>query len=273
MEHLTVVVPCKNEAFNIERTIDSIEAVRPSLDVEVDVLMIDDGSTDGTAEIMKKICAERPWCRMRVQVVNRGLGRTVLNSYHDIPEDHWVTVLPGDNELVFASIKNLLALRHENDLVLGYLQNPVIRTAVRRVASGLFSAVVRFVYGYPYRYLNGMKLYRAWIFKDLEVISTGHAFNAELLAKAILRKPDLRIAEAPFVARGRAGGKTKAFRPKSILIALRDVFWGYRSVCAYREKVIAEGADDSSPRARSNPARPISAPSSPAQAAPAQSKP
>jgi dolichol-phosphate mannosyltransferase len=257
MERLTVVVPCKNEAFNIERTIDSIEATIPSLDVEVDVLMIDDGSTDGTAEIMKKICAERPWCRMRVQEVNRGLGRTVLNSYHHIPEDHWVTVLPGDNELVFASIKNLLALRHENDLVLGYLQNPVIRTAVRRVASGLFSAVVRFVYGYPYRYLNGMKLYRAWIFKDLDVISTGHAFNAELLAKAILRKPDLRVAEAPFVARGRASGETKAFRPRAMAIALRDVFWGYRSVCAYREQVILESANEPSPRPRprqSNPA-------------------
>ncbi len=257
MEHLTVIVPCKNESSNLERTIASIDAMLPELDVEVDVLMVDDGSTDGTADLMKRICAERAYCRMRVHETNQGLGRTVLGSYHHIPEDHWVTVLPGDNELVFASIRNLLSLRHDHDLVLGYLQNPVIRTAVRRVASGLFSSVVRFIYGFPYRYLNGMKLYRAWIFKDIDVISTGHAFNAELLAKAILRNPDLRVGEAPFVARGRAAGETKAFRPKSVLIALRDVFWGYRSVCAYREEVIreslAEGPRGGVPHLRPKP--------------------
>lgn len=243
MDQLTVVVPCKNEALNIERAIESIERVIPDLDVDVHILMIDDGSSDGTAEVMNKICAERSNCRMLVQQINRGLGRTVLNSYHHIPEDHWVTVFPGDNELVFDSIKNHLAMRHDFDLVLGYLQNPVIRTVVRRVASTLFSTVVRFIYGYPYRYLNGTKLYRVGVFKDIEVISTGHAFNAELLAKAILRNPGLRVGEAPFIARGRAAGATKAFRPGSVLTALRDVFWGYKSVCEYREKAIIEQAD------------------------------
>ncbi len=245
MDQLTVVVPCKNEAGNIERAIDSIDRVAPRLDVDIQVLMIDDGSTDGTSTAMEKICEQRPYCRMLVQTTNRGLGRTVLNSYHHIPEDHWVTVFPGDNELVFDSIENLLAMRENHDLILGYLQNPIIRTVVRRTASSLFSTVVRFVYGYPYRYLNGMKLYRVSVFKDLDVISTGHAFNAELLAKAILRRPSLRVGEAPFVARGRATGATKAFRPASVLTAIRDVFWGYKSVCAYRERAILEQAEAS----------------------------
>ena len=251
MDQLTVIVPCKDESANLERAVDSIDAVIPRLDLEVNVLMVDDGSSDGTAHVMEKICAERPHCRMLVQEVNRGLGRTVLNAYHHIPEDHWVTVFPGDNELVFDSIENLLAMRHDYDLVLGYLQNPVIRTVVRRIASSLFSTVVRFVYGYPYRYLNGMKLYKVAVFKDIEVISTGHAFNAELLAKAILRNPHLRVGEAPFAARGRAAGETKAFRPFSVMTAVRDVFWGYKSVCDYREKAILEQAN-----AQAGPRRP-----------------
>ena len=255
MDHLTVIVPCKNEADNIERAIESIDGLIPSLDVEVHVLMVDDGSTDGTSAVMEKICEQRPHCRMLRQEINRGLGRTVLNSYHHIPEDHWVTVFPGDNELVFDSIRNLLAMRESHDLILGYLQNPVIRTVARRVASSLFSSVVRFVYGYPYRYLNGMKLYKAWIFKDIDVISTGHAFNAELLAKAILRNPHLRVGEAPFAARGRAAGETKAFRPTSILTAVRDVFWGYKSVCAYREKAILEQATSQLARPRPTPSQ------------------
>ncbi len=255
MEQLTVIVPCKDEAANLERAIESIDRIIPDLNVEVDVLMIDDGSTDGTAAVMEKICRERPHCRMLVQEVNRGLGRTVLGAYHHIPEDHWVTVFPGDNELVFDSIANLLAIRNDHDLVLGYLQNPVIRTVVRRVASSLFSAVVRFVYGYPYRYLNGMKLYKAGVFKGIDVLSTGHAFNAELLAKAILRDPALRVGEAPFIARGRAAGATKAFRPTSVLTAIRDVVCGYRSVCAYRERAIREQADGPLAKPRPSPSQ------------------
>jgi hypothetical protein len=83
-----------------------------------------------------------------------------------------------------------------------------------------------------------MKLYHVDCFRGIEVVSSGHAFNAELLAKAVLRNPRLRIGQAPFLARGRALGASKAFRPLGVLRALRDLVRGYRSVSAYRDRVI-----------------------------------
>ena len=241
---LTVIVPCYNEEQSIAQTVGSIVRVTPELDLKVELLLVDDGSSDRTAEEMEKLCEKFPFCRMKRNEKNLGLGRTVLSCYSQIPRQSWVTVIPGDNEFIFGSVKNLLAIRHDFDLILGYLQNTIIRNILRRMASDTFSAIVRFIYGYPYKYLNGMKLYRIAVFESIEVVSTGHAFNAELLAKAILRNPGLRVGEAPFLARGRSLGQTKAFRLSSIIRAVRDILVGYRSVSRYRDKIIQSSAED-----------------------------
>jgi len=233
-----VIVPCLDEEANLASTIADILAVAPDLPVDVDVLMIDDGSTDGTRALMERLCAEHPRLRMRVNPGNLGLGRSVMRAYEEIPEGTWVTVFPGDNEYVFASVANLLEARARYDIVLGYLQNPVIRPIMRRLASYAFTKVVSSLYGFSFRYLNGFKLYRVETVRGLDVVSGGHAYTAEILAKAVLRQPLLRIGEAPFAARGRAEGASKAFRPQSILRAVREVVAGFRSVQAYRDQLL-----------------------------------
>jgi glycosyltransferase involved in cell wall biosynthesis len=241
-ELLTVVVPCLNEAESVTSTVEEILELAPKLPLEVEVLMIDDGSTDETRSRMEALCARHPACRMMVNPRNLGPGRSVMRAYERIEPASWVSVVPGDGEFVFRSIQNLLALRHECDLILGYLQNSVIRSFFRRMASDAFTSVVNLLYGFGFRYLNGMKLYRLEAVRGIEVVSGGHAFNAELLAKATLRNPELRIGEAPFLARGRARGTSKALRPLSVVRAVGETLRGYRSVCRYRAEVIAQEA-------------------------------
>jgi len=236
-ERMTVIVPCLNEEDRLESTVREIERIAPSLDLAVDIMMIDDGSTDGTHAVMLRIAAPRGYRVMRNEK-NRGVGASLLAAYQMLDEDIWTTILPGDAEVDFSSIRNFVAMRHSYDVILGYLQNPVIRSAGRRVVSWAFTRTVSLIYGFPYRYLNGMKLFRISAFSGIDVESKGHAFNAELLAKAVLRNPHLRIGEAPFVARGRAEGISKAIRPVSIVQALYEVGAGWKSVVAYRHDAI-----------------------------------
>jgi glycosyltransferase involved in cell wall biosynthesis len=237
-ETLWVIIPSLNEAEGVGETVGDVLRHAPKLPVDVRVLMVDDGSTDGTAERMAEICAAHPECSMLSNPRNLGMGRSVLRAYDKIPDGSWVVVLPGDNELVFSSIENHLAIRDRHDLIFGYLQNAVIRTVSRRLASWAFTKTVNTLYGFTWRYLNGMKLYRVEVFRGLEIVSGGHAFMAEMVAKAQLRRPDLRIGEAPFMARGRARGGSKAIRPGAILQALRDVWRGFWSVARFREQVV-----------------------------------
>lgn len=238
VDALTVLVPCMNEAGNVARTVESVQKVFSKIDLSGHIELIDDGSTDGTVREMERLCATYGNVKMHVNPRNLGVGRTVLQAYERVPQGHWVTVAPGDNEIIFDSIRNHLAVRDQYDIVLGYLQNSVIRTIPRRLASEAFTRSVQVVYGYPYRYLNGLKLYRVEAFRGIDVVSGGHAFNAELIAKAVLRNPNLRIGEAPFLARGRAVGSSKAFRPGSVMRAVSELVRGYRSVSEYRERVV-----------------------------------
>jgi glycosyltransferase involved in cell wall biosynthesis len=241
-DRLTVIVPCLDEAGTVTRTVELIDAAAAALPVRTELLLVDDGSSDGTGDVLASLCARLPRCRMRSNPRNRGLGWTVLDCYGQIQAGSWVTVIPGDNEIIFDSISSLLAIRHDYDVILGYLGNPVIRTLPRRAGSAVFSVLVRALYGFPYRYLNGLKLYRVEAFAGIDVVSGGHAFNAELLAKAVLRNPFLRVGEAPFLARGRSFGRSKAFRPRSVLRAARELLAGYRSVSAYRRQIVTAQA-------------------------------
>lgn len=241
-EHLAVIIPCLNEEHAIGRTVQEVLTVAERLPMGVEILMIDDGSTDGTRSVMEQLCSAHPECSFLHHEKPRGVGFSVIEALGRLRPRSWVTGIPGDQEFEFDSILRFMEIRGQYDLILGYYANPVIRTAERRLASFCFMKTVSILYGFPYRYLNGMKLFRVECFQGLEVVSSGHAFNAELLAKAILRNPDLRIGEATFKARGRARGRSKAVRPGSIFKAVWEVYVGMRSVAEFRQRVIQEQA-------------------------------
>ena len=220
----------------VEEVLDHAEALPMSLEVVV----IDDGSTDGTRQVMQQLCAEDPRVRMIAHDENRGLGRCVTDAYETIEDGTWVTVFPGDSEFVFPeSIDNLLAAREGHDVVLGYLYNSVVRKLGRRVASEAFLKLTKTLYGFRWRALNGMKLYRVEAFKGIHVVSGGHAYVAELLAKAQLRRPELRITEAPFISRGRSMGNSHAIKPRSVLRAVHETYRGAQDVERYRGEMVA----------------------------------
>lgn len=240
-ELLTVMIPCLNEATTIGPTVEEVLGVAESLPMPVEILMIDDGSDDGTGAVMQSLVDADPRCRLISHQTRKGVGFSVIEALDQIREGSWVTGIPGDGEFRFQSILAFVEERHRYDLMLGYYGNPVIRTTDRRLASSSFNRLMQLLYGYSFRYLNGMKLYRLEVFKGIPVVSSGHAFMAELVAKAILRDPDLRVGEVPFHARGRSVGVSRAFEPKSILAAIRETHAGYRSVAQYRAKMISSG--------------------------------
>ena len=238
-ELLTVVVCCLNEEDNIRDTIESVTDLAPDLPLEVEVLMVDDGSTDRTQAMMEDLCEEHDRCRMLVNEQNRGLGASIVRAYDHIREGSWVTDLPGDNEFYFESIWNLLELRDQYDVILGYPANPVVRPLKRRVLSKAYLRLAQFLFGLEYRYLNGMQLYRLEAFKGLDIVNQGHGFTAELLSKAILRDPQLKVGECPFYLRGRKAGESKAFRPSEVTRAIRDMVRAFQSVSEARDRRFA----------------------------------
>jgi glycosyltransferase involved in cell wall biosynthesis len=237
-ERLVVVVPCYNEEANVEETFVDIAEEIPKIPMPTVIVFVDDGSTDRTKEKIEKLCKDHAFCHAIWHSENRGLGASILEGVAWARPEDWVTIMPGDNEFVFASVHQFIQARTRYDVVLGYYQNPIFRTMTRRLASEAFVKIVRLVYGFPFRYLNGFYFFRARCFQGLQIASSGHAFGPELIAKALLREPLLRVGERPFAARGRAIGESKAFRPRAVAHAVREFVVGVRSTSQYREELL-----------------------------------
>ena len=103
-ELLTVIIPCINEEESIALTVEDVLSYEEEIDVRLELLLIDDGSTDATLDIMRALAEEHSNVRVQVNERNLGVGRSVMNAYEQIDDASWITVVPGDNEFHFASI-------------------------------------------------------------------------------------------------------------------------------------------------------------------------
>ena len=78
---LSIVLPCHDEAENVERTIDEATAAGELVADAHEILVVDDGSTDATREIAEARAAEDPRVRVLVHEVNRGYGAALRTGF------------------------------------------------------------------------------------------------------------------------------------------------------------------------------------------------
>jgi dolichol-phosphate mannosyltransferase len=223
-------LPTYNEAENVGPITAAILAAAP-----VDVLVIDDGSPDGTGRLADEISAREP----RVQVLHRtkkeGLGKAYLAGFA------WALARPYDLVLEMDAdfshqpryLPAMLDRAREADLVLGSRYVPGGGTVNwglgRRLLSRGGSLYARTILGVPYRDLTGgFKCFRREVLEAIDLPSvacTGYAFQIELTYRAHRR--GFRVAEVPIVFEDRRVGKSKMSR-RIVLEAIRKV-WSIRA--------------------------------------------
>ncbi len=186
-QYCLVVVPTYNEAPNIERLVVEILAQRPQLDV----LVVDDNSPDGTGDLVAALAARTP----RVQVLRRA-GKLGLSSAHYLPA-------------------LLDAAERGADVVLGSRSVPGGRAEnwswVRKAISRGGNLYARAILGLPvHDCTGGFKCFRAAVLRqiDLDAIrSNGYAFQVEMNYRC--HQAAFRIREIPIVFPNRVAGQSK----------------------------------------------------------------
>jgi dolichol-phosphate mannosyltransferase len=205
-----IVLPTYNEAANVTSVIGAVRTALPA----AQVLVVDDDSPDGTADIAAAIDG--------VEVLRRrakeGLGAAYVAGFAHALDQGADTVfeMDADGSHDPADLPRLLAgVREGADLALGSryvagggVQNwPLVRRAVSRGGCLYARAVLRV----PVRDLTGgFKCFRASALEAIDyasVRSRGYAFQVELTYRALRR--GLRVAELPIVFREREHGRSK----------------------------------------------------------------
>ncbi len=199
---LSVIVPAWNEAGRIQECLAQLEGCLAHLHPEI--IVVDDGSTDGTPREAAAWMARHPGCDAQVvSIPHRGKGRAVYAGVHRSHGDH-VAYIDADLDIPAQEIDRLLRW-HEAaraDVVVGSKRlltwRELPRPLLRRAASISFSWLVGWLFHLPVRDTQtGVKLFPGpWLRRV-----AGHArvpgflFDVELLAAAA--DDGLRIAELP----------------------------------------------------------------------------
>jgi hypothetical protein len=203
---VAVVIPAFNEAGAIGGVLEAIPAQACGLDVET--VVVDDGSTDGTAEV-----AERHGAHVARMPRNSGQGAAFKASYRIGREfgARYLVTIDADGEWDPADIPTVLApvAAGEADLVLGsrVLGSAESEDAIRRAGVGVFAALVSAMTGTRVTDTSsGLRAMRAELTADVPLEQPQYQ-SAELLIGALCR--GYRVAERPTVQHRRAAGQTK----------------------------------------------------------------
>lgn len=208
-----VIVPTYDERENLPLLVEAIFEVVP----DVDVLVVDDASPDGTGELADALAARDA----RVHVLHRagklGLGTAYIAGFRWALERDYPAVFEMDADFSHQPryLPDLLRATEGADLVLGTRYIPGGGTEgwgpFRQVLSRGGNLYARIVLGMPFHDLTGgFKCFRreALLAIDLDrVRSTGYAFQIELTWR--VWKEGLRIVEVPIVFPDRTRGKSK----------------------------------------------------------------
>lgn len=213
-ERALVIVPTYNERENITRLIDAVLYQDPS----IDVLVIDDGSPDGTGQLIDEIAAINP----RVNVIHRpskmGLGTAYLAGFKWALQRSYAYILEMDADFSHdpAHLPQFLTSIQDADLVLGsrYREGrvTVVNWPVARLLLSYFANVyARIVTGLQlYDATGGFKCFRRSVLEAInldDVRSNGYAFQIEMSFRAWRR--GFRIVEIPIVFVDRTEGVSK----------------------------------------------------------------
>jgi len=202
---LSVVIPAYNEVQSLSTLVDEIVAVLdplPALDWEI--VLVDDGSTDGTTALMSRLAAERG--RMKAILLRTHFGKSaaMMAGFREAAGDIVITMdadLQDDPKEIPAFLGKI-----ENgfDMVSGWKRHRK-DPLEKRLASRFFNRVVRAVSGVAIHDNNcGFKAYRRWCIDALELRGNQYRFVA-----AILSWRGAKITEIPVAHRKRRFGASK----------------------------------------------------------------
>jgi glycosyltransferase involved in cell wall biosynthesis len=175
-----------NEEENIEHAISCAISALDLYGGDYEIIIVDDASTDGSPEMVRRLARDNPRIRMLRHEVNRKLGGSLKTGFAAVTRDLMVYMdadLPFDPHVIGPAIRALEITRA--DVIAGYRLDRTGEGLRRTIYSYLYNSLIGFLFGWPHRDINfSFKLMRREVLEAVELRSEGSLIDAEMIVKA-----------------------------------------------------------------------------------------
>jgi glycosyltransferase involved in cell wall biosynthesis len=203
---LTLVLPAFNEQPNIDDVLEQALTVLPDLVENFEVIVVDDGSTDGTSEaVMKQVDRHYPRVRLLRHRTNLGYGVALRSGFSHARYD-LMFYTDADRQFDLSELAFFLPMAESNDLVIGFR---VYRydTVLRSILSWIYNRMVGVLFRVKVRDVDcAYKLMTREVWEKITLESDDFFVDAEIVARA--RKWNFRIAQKGVRHYPRVAGET-----------------------------------------------------------------
>ena len=187
-----------------------------------EILIVDDGSTDGTGALADRLARECPQVRVVHHAANLGFTGAILSSYRN-GAGEWLFLCPADGQVDVADVRLFLERRAGVDVVIGHrLAKP--EPWHRRMNSKAFHLMTSALFGFRFREISTCKLYKVDWLRRLRIISKPGTATIEPEVIFRLKRLGARFAEVGYPWHARQGGTPKGARLGMIVRTFFELF-------------------------------------------------
>lgn len=217
---LSICIPALNEEKTLRGSVaDLREALGGSVG-RLEIIIVDDGSTDATGRIADEIAGECPGIKVIHHECKKGLGAAYRHALSLATGDYF-TWFPADHENNAAQFLAYLPYLDERTVVTSHHRGQDRRSLKRRIVSRTYSGLLNMLFGLDLAYYNGLAVFPIKVLRSSPPVADGFIFSAEALIRAV--RAGCRVKEL-FVPLGkRSTGESKALTLASLSQALKDL--------------------------------------------------
>lgn len=232
MLDISVIVPAYNERESLPSTVQEILEVCASAGVSIEMIIVDDGSVDGTSEVAQELGKH-----VAVKVVglptNMGMG-SAMRRGTNMASGTWICFLPGDGQFSPTEMLRLYENREGMDAVAGEVSmsnrgkaDSIVRVFLSRTMRLLMKLTHPKMPSF-----NGILLVRRDLVAELPLIGRTGFVHMEILDRLRRDKEGFRLKYCAITVRARISGSSKTANVKGMrallfdMIRLRADYWG-----------------------------------------------
>ena len=226
-ESISVVFPAYNEEGNIGKTVSEAIKILPELTDDWEVIVVNDGSKDRTAYILKEYTRVHPNVKDIHHPSNKGYGAALKSGITSASKD-LIFFCDSDLQFDLRELTKLLQWIDQYDIVAGYREKRS-DSFHRRLNAFSWNMLVRLLLGIKIKDIDcAFKIFKRQVFDKVKINAVGAMVNTEILSQAF--KYGFTIKEVPVSHFPRTQGQQTGANLKVIIKAFKELFRLYNKL-------------------------------------------